>query len=115
MPQGGREFTLFPFRLFRLNPPFLDNAVLPGPIEEIYPWRRREAWRSDPFFSRANRMRASVPGLLLASIAFAAFVAYDQWDQASGPASIERKKWEEWMHEREKRIAAEEGHHGGHH
>lgn len=41
------------------------------------PWFKRESWRWDPFFSKANVLRHSFPGLGLAAVAFSAYLIYD--------------------------------------
>ncbi|TPX35137.1 hypothetical protein SmJEL517_g02380 [Synchytrium microbalum] len=96
-----REFGLFPFRLFRVNPPFLERSL---PDNHYDPWRKRDAWRRHEFFSARNRMRHMVPGLGLATVAFVAYLAYDYWDNTSGPKAEENKKWDVWMKERDARL-----------
>ncbi|KAI8821460.1 uncharacterized protein EV422DRAFT_528209 [Fimicolochytrium jonesii] len=99
------EFAYFPFKAFRPNPPFLD-----GGARKPDPWAKRDAWRYNDYFSRANRVKAMVPGLGMATAAFAVYVAYDKWYQTSGPGREENEKWQRWMEEREKRIGGH-GHH----
>ncbi|KAJ3089006.1 hypothetical protein HK102_007424 [Quaeritorhiza haematococci] len=107
-----KEFALFPWRAWRVNPPFLEGQ-LPANLAHD-PWARRDAWRNHPFFSRRNRLMNSVPGLGIATVAFAIFLTYDYWDRTAGPTAAKNEKWAAWMAEREKRLAAE-GHHDGHH
>ncbi|KAJ1553367.1 hypothetical protein HK405_008131 [Cladochytrium tenue] len=77
------------------------------------PWARREAWRSTPYFSASRRFLSLTPGLGVASVIFSVYLAYDYWYQHEGPGREEKEKWDRWMQEREKRLAAES--HGGHH
>ncbi|RKP10569.1 NADH dehydrogenase 1 beta subcomplex subunit 3 [Thamnocephalis sphaerospora] len=37
------------------------------------PWAKLEAWRKHPVFSRTAQLRASFPGLGIATVAFAAY------------------------------------------
>ena len=101
------EFGLFPFKAFRVNPPFLQGS-LPASVKD--PWAQRDAWRHSEFFSQSNRTKRLFPGLGLALVAFAGYVAYDQWYTSSGPGKEEREYWDNWMHERQHRLALEEGH-----
>ncbi|KAF2157913.1 hypothetical protein K461DRAFT_290179 [Myriangium duriaei CBS 260.36] len=41
------------------------------------PWKRAEAWRYTGPFSRFNRFRGSFPGLGIATVAFAGYLAYE--------------------------------------
>ncbi|KAL3476939.1 putative NADH-ubiquinone oxidoreductase B12 subunit [Aspergillus californicus] len=41
------------------------------------PWARHEAWRFNGPFSRAQRFKRLFPGFGIASVAFAAYCAYD--------------------------------------
>lgn len=41
------------------------------------PWFRREAWRWDPFYSKANVLKHSFPGLGIAAAAFSIYLIYD--------------------------------------
>ncbi|KAK0738305.1 NADH-ubiquinone oxidoreductase B12 subunit family-domain-containing protein [Schizothecium vesticola] len=43
------------------------------------PWERAEAWRYKGNFSRFNRFRGSLPGLGTATVAFAAYCAYEHF------------------------------------
>ncbi|KAL1891010.1 hypothetical protein Cpir12675_005136 [Ceratocystis pirilliformis] len=43
------------------------------------PWERAEAWRYTGEFSRWNRYKNSLPGLGTASVAFAAYCAYEHF------------------------------------
>ncbi|TPX46020.1 hypothetical protein SeLEV6574_g03489 [Synchytrium endobioticum] len=103
-----REFPLFPFRLFRVNPPFLDKSL---PDNHYDPWRKRDAWRRHDFFSARNRFLHMVPGLGIATVAFAAYLAYDIWDSTNGAKAQEKEKWSEWMKERDARLHGRATHH----
>jgi NADH dehydrogenase (ubiquinone) 1 beta subcomplex subunit 3 len=37
------------------------------------PWAKREAWRKQPFFSKANTIKGMFPGLGIATVAFAIY------------------------------------------
>ena len=78
------EFGLFPFKFLRPNPYFLQGE-LPANVKD--PWARREAWRSNPFFSLRNRMSRLVPGFTYAVGAFSVYVLYDQWYYSKGPGA----------------------------
>ncbi|GAB7342479.1 hypothetical protein MBLNU457_g0677t1 [Dothideomycetes sp. NU457] len=41
------------------------------------PWKRYEAWRYTGPFSRFNRFRGAFPGLGIATVAFAGYLAYE--------------------------------------
>ncbi|KAI9830748.1 MAG: hypothetical protein M1819_005412 [Sarea resinae] len=41
------------------------------------PWARAEAWRYSGPFSRFNRLKGGLPGLGIASVAFAAYCGYE--------------------------------------
>ncbi|GAB7347946.1 hypothetical protein MBLNU459_g5456t1 [Dothideomycetes sp. NU459] len=41
------------------------------------PWARYEAWRYTGPFSRWNRFKGSFPGLGIATVAFAGYLAYE--------------------------------------
>ncbi|EJT81961.1 hypothetical protein GGTG_01935 [Gaeumannomyces tritici R3-111a-1] len=43
------------------------------------PWERAETWRYKGQFSRWNRFRGSFPGLGIATVAFAAYCAYEHF------------------------------------
>ncbi|KAF1823114.1 uncharacterized protein K489DRAFT_318626 [Dissoconium aciculare CBS 342.82] len=47
------------------------------------PWARNEAWRYSGPFTRANRFRNSFPGLGIATVAFAGYLAYEQFFMTS--------------------------------
>ncbi|KAJ3019836.1 hypothetical protein HKX48_001711 [Thoreauomyces humboldtii] len=106
VPRPAPEFAWFPFKTWRINPTYLE-----GRVRHADPWGKREAWRYDPFFSKANRIRQMTPGLGIAAVAFAGYVAYDKWYHASGPGKEEREKWERWTEERNKRIGHGHGDH----
>ncbi|KAI9014685.1 hypothetical protein HDU85_007335 [Gaertneriomyces sp. JEL0708] len=104
------EFAWFPFRAWRVNPPFLESRrALPHD-----PWAKRDTWRYHPFFSKQNRIRSMAPGLGLGTAAFALYYVYDKWYQTQGPGKAEHEKWAKFMEEREARLAAS-GHGHGHH
>ncbi|EMR70761.1 putative nadh:ubiquinone oxidoreductase subunit protein [Eutypa lata UCREL1] len=42
------------------------------------PWERAEAWRYTGLFSRWNRFKGGLPGLGIATVAFAAYLGYEQ-------------------------------------
>ncbi|KAF2811425.1 uncharacterized protein BDZ99DRAFT_364281, partial [Mytilinidion resinicola] len=42
------------------------------------PWRRAEAWRYTGPFTRFNRFKSAFPGLGIATVAFAGYVAVEQ-------------------------------------
>ena len=66
------EFPLFPFKLLRPNPTYLN-----GKLNQIDPWAKRELWRSHPFFSARNRFLNLFPGLGLGTLAFVTYVVAD--------------------------------------
>ncbi|KAI9097008.1 hypothetical protein DFS34DRAFT_622166 [Phlyctochytrium arcticum] len=101
------EFPLFPFRAWRVNPPVLEGTA---PVAAD-PWAKREAWRYDKFFSVRNRVRNMAPGLSIGLAAFGVYVAYDRWYHTKGPGREEKEKWDQWMRDREQRLAQE---HKGH-
>lgn len=103
------EYTGFPN--FRPNPPFLADSL---PAEWKSPWHQRDLWRQHPFFSRYNRLKGAFPGIISGSLMFAVYLAYDHWNNTSGPQSSENKRLDTYMHDREKRLAAQ-GIHIGHH
>ncbi|KAJ9154984.1 hypothetical protein NKR23_g2427 [Pleurostoma richardsiae] len=41
------------------------------------PWERVEAWRYSGLFSRRNRFKNALPGLGIATVAFAAYCGYE--------------------------------------
>ncbi|KAK3692911.1 NADH-ubiquinone oxidoreductase B12 subunit family-domain-containing protein [Podospora appendiculata] len=43
------------------------------------PWERAEAWRYTGTFSRWNRFKNSLPGLGIATVAFAAYCTYEHF------------------------------------
>ncbi|KAI2468540.1 NADH-ubiquinone oxidoreductase B12 subunit family-domain-containing protein [Annulohypoxylon bovei var. microspora] len=43
------------------------------------PWENAEAWRYKGHFSRWNRFRHAFPGLGIATVAFAAYLGYEQF------------------------------------
>ncbi|KAK3940364.1 putative nadh:ubiquinone oxidoreductase [Diplogelasinospora grovesii] len=43
------------------------------------PWERAEAWRYTGIFSRRNRFKNAFPGLGIATVAFAAYCAYEHF------------------------------------
>ncbi|ORY33364.1 NADH dehydrogenase 1 beta subcomplex subunit 3 [Naematelia encephala] len=51
---------------------------MPGPLYRD-PWAKREAWRSHYIFSSRNYLRHGLPGFGIASVAFAAYVIYDDF------------------------------------
>ncbi|KAJ3148607.1 hypothetical protein HDU89_004705 [Geranomyces variabilis] len=109
-PRPPPEFPYFPFKTWRVNPSYLE-----GRVRHADPWGRREAWRYNDFFSAKNRIRNMTPGLGIATVAFAVYVAYDKWYQSSGPGAEENAKWAKWMEEREERIGGGGSHGHGHH
>jgi len=42
------------------------------------PWARNEAWRYSGPFTRWNRYKGALPGLGIASVAFAGYLVYEQ-------------------------------------
>ncbi|KAF2218810.1 NADH-ubiquinone oxidoreductase B12 subunit family-domain-containing protein [Elsinoe ampelina] len=42
------------------------------------PWKRAEAWRYTGPFTRFQRFRGAFPGLGIATVAFAGYLAYEQ-------------------------------------
>ncbi|KAH8162432.1 hypothetical protein CIB48_g5799 [Xylaria polymorpha] len=42
------------------------------------PWERAEAWRYTGTFSRWNRFKGGLPGLGIATVAFAVYLGYEQ-------------------------------------
>ncbi|KAI8953977.1 NADH-ubiquinone oxidoreductase B12 subunit family-domain-containing protein [Xylaria longipes] len=42
------------------------------------PWERAEAWRYKGIFSRWNRFKGGLPGLGIATVAFAVYLGYEQ-------------------------------------
>jgi hypothetical protein len=44
------------------------------------------------------------PGLLLGSVCFAVYAAYDQFYIHYGPGLAEKQKWDSWMKERNHRL-----------
>ncbi|KAI0105489.1 NADH-ubiquinone oxidoreductase B12 subunit family-domain-containing protein [Nemania sp. FL0031] len=42
------------------------------------PWERAEAWRYTGTFSRWNRFNRALPGLGIATVAFAVYLGYEQ-------------------------------------
>ncbi|KAJ3286690.1 hypothetical protein HK104_008912 [Borealophlyctis nickersoniae] len=103
------EFGLFPWT--KPAHPALQGTL---PLNTVDPWWQRHAWRYHPDWSVGNRYRLVTPGLGIATVAFAAFVAYDYWYNHSGPGKEETEYWENWMRDREARLA-KEGHGHGHH
>ncbi|KAJ3027605.1 hypothetical protein HK097_006129 [Rhizophlyctis rosea] len=109
IPVGkGQEFGLFPWEWFRNVPDYVRFAD-PGP-NRISPWARRDAYKWHPFFSLKNRFRHFIPGLEWSIVAFAAYVAYDQWYTNYGPGKEETDYWKNWMKERNQRLGLD--HHG---
>ncbi|KAI8074693.1 NADH-ubiquinone oxidoreductase B12 subunit family-domain-containing protein [Gongronella butleri] len=43
------------------------------------PWKRREAWRSHPIFSKASNFKTLFPGLGWATAAFAVYCTYEHF------------------------------------
>ena len=68
------EFILFPFKAFRVNPPFLQ-----GSLGKPDPWAARYAWRQHETFSFKKRVSQMAPGLGVGSLAFIAYVCYDNF------------------------------------
>jgi hypothetical protein len=68
------EFSLFPFKAFRPNPPFLE-----GTLGKPDPWAARYAWRQHETFSFRNRVSQMAPGLGVGSAAFIGYVLYDNF------------------------------------
>lgn len=42
------------------------------------PWAKRDAWRFEGQFTRANRFKGSLPGFGTAVVAFAAYCVYEK-------------------------------------
>ncbi|KAJ3083157.1 hypothetical protein HDU99_000426 [Rhizoclosmatium hyalinum] len=101
--------AFFPFSKFRPHVPFLENRS-PSIAD---PWAKREAWRSDSFWSVARRTRALFPGFGLGLVTFGVYLAYDKWYWTAGPGKQEVDAWAKWNDERNARLAKEHGH--GHH
>ncbi|KAF1346767.1 NADH-ubiquinone oxidoreductase B12 subunit family-domain-containing protein [Delphinella strobiligena] len=51
-------------------------AAASGPVAKD-PWARYEAWRYTGPFSRWNRFKGAFPGLGIATVAFAGYLAYE--------------------------------------
>ncbi|KAJ3397780.1 hypothetical protein HDV05_002859 [Chytridiales sp. JEL 0842] len=100
----------FPFRYWRPTIPILERSLPESQLAKD-PWAKREAWRNHAFWSRSNRVKAMFPGLGIASVAFAGYLAYDHWYYTDGPGKAEQEKWARWMEEREKRLHGESAHH----
>ena len=67
------EFPLFPHKLWRPNPEFLA-----GSLKKQDPWRRRDFWRYNKFFSPKNRLSRVFPGLLNGMILVGLYIMYDK-------------------------------------
>ncbi len=103
------DFPFFPSALFQPGLPFLQRSIPPSAALRD-PWARRDAWLRQPYFSAANRRANLVPGILLGSAAFAAYVLVDSWRESTSP---EMAELEAFMEGRRARMGA--SHHGGHH
>jgi hypothetical protein len=102
------EFPLFPHRIFRPNPPFLEGNLSNDTVD---PWAKRgiklfykDAWRYDKFFSAKHRLSRMFPGLGIGLFALALYIRYDKWYTESGPGKAEAEKWDKFMKEREHRL-----------
>ena len=67
------EFPLFPHKLWRPNPSFLQ-----GSLGKVDPWRRRDYWRYDEFFSAKNRLKKVFPGLGGGIVLVGLYILYDK-------------------------------------
>ena len=54
------------------------HLLLAAPASMGFQWERFEAWRKHPMLNNNLRLRTSLPGLGIATVAFAGFVAYDK-------------------------------------
>jgi hypothetical protein len=70
------EFPLFPHKLWRPNPSFLN-----GNLGKVDPWARRDNWRYHEFFSAKNRLKRVFPGLPAAAVLLTGYIGFDQWYQ----------------------------------
>ncbi|KAJ3397495.1 hypothetical protein HDU92_007158 [Lobulomyces angularis] len=104
------EFPLFPWKWIRWTPEWLER---PLPADMKDPWAKRDAWRHHPYFSARNRFLNILPGLGYATVAFSIYLIWDHWNMTAGPGSVEKKKWDEWLKERNERLH-KEGHEGHH-
>lgn len=102
------EFPLFPHRLFRPNPQFLEGGLSKDTVD---PWARRDLWRHDKFFSAKNRIKRAFPGLSLGMGALAIYILYDDWYQKTGPGKKENDRLAKYMEERAHRLGSNHGHH----
>ena len=102
-PLGQVEFPLFPHKLWRPNHPILEQKLDSTKWKD--PWTKREAWRNHSYFSVKNRSRNMFPGLGIATIAFTAYVLFDQWYITYGPAREETLYWSNWMKKRQEQLA----------
>lgn len=93
------EFPLFPHKLWRPNPAFLQ-----GSVGKKDPWARRDDWRYHEMFSAKNRLKRAFPGLAYGAFFLTLYITYDQWYTRSGPGKAEREKWENWTEERNERL-----------
>ncbi|PWW78085.1 hypothetical protein C7212DRAFT_183357, partial [Tuber magnatum] len=57
-------------------PPFDPQILLKKPTRPD-PWARAETWRYTGPFTRWNRFKGAFPGLGIATVAFAAYCAYE--------------------------------------
>jgi hypothetical protein len=92
------EFPLFPHKIWRPNPPFLEGSLTHDP------WHKVDAWRYHSFFDPKNRIKAMFPGLGLGLTLLGVYVMYDQWYYKKGPGKAEVEKWDRFMKEREQRL-----------
>ncbi|KAI8899264.1 hypothetical protein BC833DRAFT_385870 [Globomyces pollinis-pini] len=104
------EFPLFPHKVWRPNPSFLNVNLPAGTID---PWAKRDDWRHSEFYSAKRRVARLLPGLGYGMLALGLYIAYDRWYVTQGPGRAEKEKWDAWMKERNERLAKEHG--GNHH
>ena len=104
------EYTGFPN--FRPSPPFLKDSLPPNWKS---PWHHRDLWRDHPYFSRWNRLKKAIPGILPGAFAFGVYMCYVYWNNTEGPQSVENNRLEKFMHEREHRLVEKGIHIPKHH
>ncbi|KAI1202514.1 NADH-ubiquinone oxidoreductase B12 subunit family-domain-containing protein [Nemania serpens] len=76
---------MYPTRILRVPPPkpsitgFDVKEYSRAATQPRYdPWERAETWRYTGTFSRWNRFKGAFPGLGIATVAFVAYLGYEQ-------------------------------------
>ena len=96
----------FPF--FQPRPPFLERSL---PVGWKSPWHDRDAWHEHPSLNPTYFKRDWVREVLLGVAFFGIYLMYDQWDKTYGPGSVEVKRLEEFMRQRNARLDQGQHHH----